>query len=110
MSDISYDLLVDIISQVGAAEVPGLAQLDRTPTPWEKSMQATCDCLSWRGALDALERRQAEDALGETVYAESPVHARPTIVAAHLLMDKGVITPDELQAKMAEVRARLEQA
>jgi hypothetical protein len=31
-------------------------------------------------------------------------------VAAHALLDKGVITPEELSAKMKEVRARLESA
>lgn len=110
MSANRYEVLDAAIDQGDSEPVSGLPQLDRPPSPWETSMQATCDCLSWRGALDALERRQAEDELGETLYAESPVHARSTLVAAHLLMDRGVITPDELQAKMEEVRARLEKA
>jgi hypothetical protein len=81
---------------------------DGTPSPWESSMQATCECLSWRGSLDNLERRQAEDALGETLYAEFPVHTRSVLVVRHWLLDQGLITEDELQTKMAEVRARLE--
>jgi hypothetical protein len=71
-------------------------------------MQATCECLSWRGSLDNLERRHAEDELGETLYAEFPVHTRSALVVTHSLLDQGVITEDELQTKMAEVRARLE--
>jgi len=104
-----YDLLVDTVAHAADSEgVPVLRETDRQPTPWESSMQATCDCLSWRGALDTLERRQAEDELGETVYADVPLPARPALVAAHLLMDKGIITEDELQAKMAQVRERFE--
>jgi len=67
-------------------------------------MQATCECLSWRGSLDNLERRQAEDALGESF----PVHTRSAVVVRHWLLDQGLITEDELQTKMVEVRARLE--
>lgn len=73
-------------------------------------MQATCKCLSWRGSLGNLERRHAEDELGETVYARFPAQARSALVTAHSLLDKGIITEAELQAKMAEVRTRLSDA
>jgi hypothetical protein len=89
----------------GARSLP---ELDRTPAPWESSMQATCECLSWRACLDNLDRRHAEDRLGETVYAEFPVHTRSALVAAHSLLDMGVISEDELRTRMTEVRARLE--
>ncbi len=111
MSANQYDLLVDTVAHAVDPEgLPVLRVTDVQPTPWESSMQVTCDCLSWRGALDTLERRQAEDELGETVYADVPVQARPALVAAHLLMDKGIITEGELQAKMAQVRERFERA
>ena len=70
-------------------------------------MQATCECLSWRGTLDNLERRHAEDDLGETLYARFPVHARSVLATTHSLLDRGVITQDELRSKMEAVRARL---
>jgi len=70
-------------------------------------MQATCECLSWRGTLDNLDRRLAEDALGETTYHDFPVHARSVVVTAHELLDRGAITEKELEARIAAVRARL---
>jgi hypothetical protein len=85
-----------------------LPDLDRPPAPWESSMQATCECLSWRGTFDNLERRHAEDDLGEQVYVRFPVHARSALVTTHALLDRGVITQEELRAKMEEVRARLQ--
>jgi Nitrile hydratase beta subunit len=88
---------------------PSLPDLDRKPAPWESSMQATCECLSWRGSLDNLERRHAEDELGESIYAGFPVHGRSALVATHALIDKGIITEEELRSKMEEVRARLKQ-
>jgi hypothetical protein len=102
-----YDVLLSTRPHAEST-VGTLPELDRRPAPWESSMQATCECLSWREGLDNLDRRNAEDRLGETVYADFPVHARSALVAAHSLMDVGLISEDELRAKMGEVRARLE--
>lgn len=84
-----------------------LPELDRTPDAWESRMQATCECLSLRGTLDNLDRRHAEDVLGETVYHDFPVHTRSVVAATHELLDRGVIAEDELLARVAAVRARL---
>jgi hypothetical protein len=73
-------------------------------------MQATCECLSLRGALDNLERRHAEDALGETTYHDFPVHARSAVVTAHELLSRGVFTADELRDRMTAVRDRFNRA
>ena len=83
---------------------------DRRPAPWEANVQATCECLSWRGALDNLERRRAEDALGETTYAGFPLHARAAVVTAHSLLERGAISEREIETRMNEVRARFQQA
>ena len=80
------------------------------PEPWEANVQATCECLSWRGALDNLERRHAEDALGEATYADFPLHTRTVIVTAHTLLERGAISEGELEAKMREVRSRFRKA
>jgi hypothetical protein len=89
---------------------PGAPEPDRTPAPWEANVQATCECLSWRGTLDNLERRQAEDTLGETTYADFPVRTRAAVVTAHSLLERGEISERELETKMNEVRARFRQA
>ncbi|WP_067650149.1 nitrile hydratase subunit beta [Nocardia harenae] len=101
-----YDVLLATLP-AGAERERTLPDLDRRPDPWESSMQATCECLSWRGALDNLERRHAEDALGETLYRDFPVRTRSAVVTAHTLLERGVIAPDELAARMAAVRERL---
>ncbi|MEU2030494.1 ScnB [Nocardia amamiensis] len=100
-----YEVLLDTLDPASRRETT-LPELHRAPDPWESSMQATCECLSWRGALDNLERRQAEDALGETIYHDFPVRTRSVVVTAHALMDRGVITPEELRARMDAVRER----
>lgn len=105
-----FGILLGILNRVDERASAPLPALEHTPDPWESSMQATCECLSWRGALDNAERRHAEDRLGTTVYGEFPVRSRPAIVVAHSLLEKGVVSESELQAKMTEVRSRLAMA
>jgi hypothetical protein len=104
-----YDVLLDTLGP-GSRRETTLPDLERKPDPWESAMQATCECLSWRGSLDNLERRNAEDALGETTYREFPVHARSVVVTAHELMERGAFTADELRARMDQVRERINRA
>jgi hypothetical protein len=101
-----YPVLMATLQSAG----PGLPERDRTPAPWEANVQATCECLSWRGTLDNLERRRAEDTLGETTYADFPIHTRAAVVTTHSLLERGEISERELETKMNEVRARFQQA
>ena len=50
--------------------------------------------------------RGIED-LGQTVYAGLTYYQKWALASAHLLLEKGLITQDELAAKMDEVRARM---
>ena len=63
---------------------------------------------AWAGV--ATERRRRENDLGETLYFGVPYYARWLLASAKMLIDKGHITPDELTAKMEEVRKREEEA
>jgi hypothetical protein len=103
-----YDMLMELLPDAAKQDAPGLPELDHVLQPWEENLKATCECLSACGSLDNLQRRHAEDDLGETVYAEFPVHTRSALVVAHSLMDRGEISDDELRAKMKEIRTRYE--
>ncbi|NRI69852.1 nitrile hydratase subunit beta [Rhodococcus sp. MS16] len=103
-----YDVVFATLTDATGRE-DGLPDTDRKPEPWESAMQATCECLSWRGTWDNLERRQTEDALGETIYSKFPVHSRSVISTAHTLIDRGILDENELNNKMSEVRSRLNQ-
>jgi hypothetical protein len=102
----NYPVLMATLRSADAAP----PEPDHTPAPWEANVQATCECLSWRGTLDNLERRHAEDRLGETTYADFPLHTRAVVVAAHSLLERGELTEHEIETKMNEVRARFRQA
>jgi hypothetical protein len=104
-SDDGYELLLRLPAN-GPGMRTSLPELDHRSAPWEANAQATGECLSLRGALDNLERRQAEDELGERLYRALPVHTRTAVVTAHALLERGAISESELEAKMQEVRRR----
>ncbi|MFI5717685.1 ScnB [Nocardia sp. NPDC051750] len=107
MTSEPYEVILRALdSRPGRAST--LPELDGKPDPWESSMQATCECLSWRGAFDNLARRHAEDDLGETIYHDFPVRTRSLVVTAHTMLERQLITPEELSARMDTVRARFQ--
>ncbi len=109
MSSQPYEVLLDTLGPDAQREKT-LPERPSEPDPWESAMEATCECLSWRGTLDNLERRHAEDALGETTYHDFPVRARSVVVTAHELMERGAFTADELRSRMKMVRERFNRA
>lgn len=80
--------------------------------PWKTSLDGLCDALD-RAACEApvpdfKERRDEEDALTATVYADLPYPESQLVALAHSLLDRGVITESELSHRLATIRARLE--
>ena len=80
--------------------------------PWKTSLDGLCDALN-RAACDNSvptfqERRNEEDALAATVYADLPHPESQLVALAHSLLSRGVITEDELARRLAVIRARLE--
>ncbi|OLP02699.1 thiocyanate hydrolase [Mycolicibacterium porcinum] len=80
--------------------------------PWKTSLDGFCDALD-RAACDARvpdfkQRRDEEDLLSATVYADLPYPENQLVALAHSLLARGVITESELQDRLAVVRRRLE--
>ena len=76
--------------------------------PWKTSLVATCDCLGGCGALPALEIRQTEDKLADTVYSDVPAPERQLLALAHTMVNRGLVAEGELADRMRIIRARLE--
>ena len=54
------------------------------------------------------ERRDEEDTLVATTYADLPYPENQLVALAHSLLERGVISEGDLQQRMAAIRARLE--
>jgi hypothetical protein len=80
--------------------------------PWKTSLDGLCDALD-QASCDAdvpnfKERRDEEDLLSATRYAELPYPENQLVALAHSLLARGVIDEAGLQQRLATVRARLE--
>lgn len=98
--------LLHVVHDLGGQPDGPIDKSLHKPGLWEKRTHCTAECLAWRGAWVAEERRRRENDLGETLYFSTPYYARWLLAATKMLLDKGHITPDELIAKMDEVRKR----
>jgi hypothetical protein len=76
--------------------------------PWKVSLYATCECLAAGKALPALERRRAEDQLGESLYRETPAPEQQLLALAHIMLSRGLLSEEDLARRMTAVRSRLE--
>lgn len=100
------EAMLHVVHDLGGQPDGPLDKSLHKPVLWEKRTHCTAECLAWRGAWVAEERRRRENDLGETLYFGTPYYARWLLAATKMLIDKGHITPDELIAKMEEVRGR----
>lgn len=75
---------------------------------WEKKVDAIVKLLSMpqRMLLTTDEMRRCMEDLGPGIYDELSYYERWISAAGNLLLEKGVITVDELGRKMGEVEAR----
>jgi thiocyanate hydrolase subunit beta len=95
------------VNDFGGWPAPPIVITQHELAPWEKRCHATLECLYWRRVMSMEEKRKAIEDLGETIYVGLTYYQKWALAAAHHLMGKGLITQDELAAKMDEVRTRM---
>jgi len=82
--------------------------------PWKTSLDGFCDALDRSCATpEQLDfsfkaRRDEEDELSATHYADLPFPENQLVSLAHALLARGVIDEVELRRRLDDVRARLE--
>ena len=101
-----YAALRHVPHDVGGQPDGPVEYKEKEELDWELRTYVTCECLGWRGVWNSEERRRMENDLGATQYFGLPYYARWATTAARVLINKGLVTPDELSAKLDEVRAR----
>ncbi|MCK0516190.1 thiocyanate hydrolase [Williamsia sp. DF01-3] len=93
---------------------PTMAQkygVENPVPPWKTSLDGVCDALDKADSAQApsvTDRRDDEDRLSSTIYADVPYPESQLISLAHSLLDRGVIDEAELRQRLSAVRARLE--
>ena len=113
MADVDADVLRTMVDHDQVwPKVAAKYGVENPVPPWKTSLDGLCDALD-HAACDApvpdfKERRDEEDALSATVYADLPYPESQLVSLAHSLLGRGVITEDELRQRISSVRSRLE--
>ena len=96
----------------GPHDIGGLPAGPVDPSPhdmtfWEKQIDAMNQLLAQKGDRRTDENRRYVEMLGHDVYNTLTYYERWTAALTRVLIDKGVLTQDEVDAKVAQVRERL---
>jgi hypothetical protein len=94
------------VNDFGGLPAEPLVIAEHALDPWEKRCHATLETLYWRQVMSMEEKRKAIEDLGMTIYASLTYYQKWALAVSHHLMDKGLITQDELAGKMDQIRAR----
>ncbi len=93
---------------MGGLEAGPVAQTEHDYAPWEKQVDAIVRLLSHpsRKLLVVDELRRGIEELGPGAYDEYSYYERWIASTTNNLIEKGIITVDELGRRMADVEAR----
>jgi len=96
----------------GPSDIGGLdaGPVDTEPhnmTFWEKQIDALNVLLGAKGIRRTDENRRYIEMLGHEAYNTLSYYERWTASMSRLLIDKGYVTQDEIDAKIADLRTRL---
>jgi hypothetical protein len=93
---------------MGGLPAGPIDQTDHRHAPWEKRVDALQRLLAdhKRRIMTVDELRRGIEALGPGAYDEMSYYQRWMASIAENLLEKGVVTVDELGRKMVEVEAR----
>jgi hypothetical protein len=93
---------------LGGRPAGAIDRTERELEPWEKRVDAMFRLVSApeHGVIGVDELRRAVEGLGAQEYDRLTYYERWMTAIANLLLEKGVLTTQELGRKLDEVRAR----
>lgn len=85
---------------------PPLDLSEHTLQDWELLVEALSTALNRAGFRSAHESRRAQEAIPPEQYATLLYYERWVIAAETVLTEKGMLTTEDIDAKVADIRAR----
>lgn len=76
-------------------------------TFWEKQIDAMRGLIGAKGLVSTDENRRHIEQLGHDAYNRLSYYERWTAALSRQMIEKGILTQDEVDARVAEVRKRL---
>ena len=102
----SEELVKRLPTDLGGTPAERITPADHELLPWEKRCHALLDILDAHKIVNTEEKRRGVEELGSEMVARLSYYERWIVAAANLLMQKRILTPDEIARKVAEVAAR----
>lgn len=99
-------LVTRLPTDLGGAAAGPIDIVDHALTPWEKRCHALLDILDVHKIVNTEEKRRGVEELGSELIGRLSYYERWIVAAANVLMQKGILTPDEIARKTKEVEAR----
>ncbi len=101
------DLVTHLPTDLGGAAADKIAITDHALLPWEKRCHALLDILDVHKLVNTEEKRRGVEELGSEMIGKLTYYERWIVSAANVLMQKQILTPDEIARKTQEVQARI---
>jgi hypothetical protein len=93
---------------MGGLEAGPVEATEHAYEPWEKRVDALMMLLSARGHLKVDELRRNVEALGPEAYDQMSYYERWIASITATLIQRGVLSSDEIGRRMVEVEAKTE--
>jgi len=96
-------------NDIGGLPAEPIQRVDHELEPWEKRCHALAEVLDFHKIINTEEKRCGVEALGTEMVGKLTYYERWIVSAINVLLEKRVLTPDQLAWKTAEVQARFKQ-
>jgi hypothetical protein len=96
------------LHDVGGLQAGPVDQSQHVHAPWERRVDALNILLSSRGVFTVDASRRIKEQLPAEAYEKLSYYERWVAGLGNLLIERGIVTSDELARKMSDVAARHE--
>jgi hypothetical protein len=99
-------LVKHLPNDIGGQDSGLITRTDHELLPWEKRCHALLDILDVHKIVNTEEKRRGVEELGSEMIGKLTYYERWIVAAANVLLQKQILTPDEIARKTEEVTAR----
>jgi len=94
-------------NDIGGTECSEKIQMaEREILPWEKRIHALLEILDFHKIVNTEEKRRGIENLGTEMAGKLSYYERWVVSGANILLQKGILTPDDIAKKTKEVSDR----
>lgn len=105
MHDLS--IITKLPNDIGGNQAGPIKMVDKQILPWEKNCHAFLDVLDVNKIINTEEKRRGVEDMGKELIGKLSYYERWVVAANNILLQKQILTPDEISKATEKVRARL---